>query len=189
MARRVTGGWIGGAAVLGLGLGLLVPAGGTAAVISLGPAVARPEAGLTVAVEHGPPESVEGPAAGGGPMFLGVERAAGFLGVDVRALKGNRNGFGAGEFVPYLSVSYRVEPLGGGPGATGVLHPMVGPRGLRYGNNLPPLPPGRYRLTLTVEPPIRTGFGRHTDIETGVGRWWAPLGLEWSLDLAPRGRQ
>lgn len=181
--------WIGGVAALGLGLGLLGPAGGATRTISLGPPVARPGAGLAVSVEHGPPEGIEGADAGGRPIFLAAGRAGLFLGADVRALKGNRNGFGPGAFIPYLSISYRVAPHGGGPAEEGLLHPMAGPQGLRYGNNLPALAPGRYRLTLSIEPPVRTGFGRHTDIETGVARWWAPLALEWTLDLTASGKR
>lgn len=34
-------------------------------------------------------------------------------------------------------------------------------------------------LTLLLRPPELTGFGRHTDRETGVPPWWEPCGLSW----------
>ena len=71
--------------------------------------VSRPEAGLTIVAGSQPPLAVQGPDAAGRPLFAAPDGASLFLAVDVRAQKGNKNGFGAGEFVPYLSVSYRAR--------------------------------------------------------------------------------
>lgn len=143
--------------------------------------VSRPEAGLTIVAGSQPPLAVEGADATGRPLFASPDGASLFLTVDVRAQKGNKNGFGAGEFVPYLSVSYRVRRQEGGDAGQGDLHPVVTREGLRYGNNVKLPGPGAYTITVTIEPPVKVGFGRHTDLETGVSRWWSPFQVEWTL--------
>jgi len=152
--------------------------------ISLGPAVTRPDTALTLKGEVGPAQGIEGADVSGGPVFVPAERAAFFLAVDVRAARGNKNGFGINEFVPYLTVTYTLTPKAGGPPVNGQLHPFVGREGLRYGNNVPAPAPGPYTVSVTMEPPIKTGFGRHTDMETGVARWWPPFQVDWAVDAS-----
>lgn len=150
--------------------------------------VARPEAGLAIVAGSQPPLAVQGPEAAGRPLFAPPDGASLFLAVDVRAQKGNKNGFGAGEFVPYLSVSYRARRQDGGDAGQGQLHPLVTRDGMRYGNNVRLPGPGAYTITLTIDPPVKVGFGRHTDLETGVSRWWKPVQVEWTLKHpAPKG--
>lgn len=143
--------------------------------------VPRPEAGLTVVIGSQPPLVVEGTDSAGRPLFRSPDGASMFLAIDVRAQKGNKNGFGAGEFVPYLSISYRARRHDGGDEAQGQLHPLVTRAGMRYGNNLRLPGPGAYTITLTIDPPVKVGFGRHTDLETGVSRWWSTVQVEWTL--------
>jgi hypothetical protein len=69
----------------------------------------------------------------------------------------------------------------GGEAGQGDLHPLIAREGLRYGNNLKLPGPGAYTITITIEPPVKVGFGRHTDLETGVSRWWSPFQVEWTL--------
>ena len=150
--------------------------------------LARPEAGIAITPVSQPPLAVEGTDAAGRPLFASPAGASLFLAVDVRALKGNRNGFGAGEFVPYLSIAYRARRQDGGEAAQGRLHPLVTRDGMRYGNNLRLPGPGAYTVTLAIDPPVRVGFGRHTDLETGVARWWSTMQVEWTLKhSAPSG--
>ncbi len=47
------------------------------------------------------------------------------LEADIHATKGNPNGFGAGEWIPYLMVTYRLENLDTGESKTGKFMPMV----------------------------------------------------------------
>jgi uncharacterized protein involved in high-affinity Fe2+ transport len=150
--------------------------------IGLGPPVTRPDAMLTLRGELALPQAVDGTDETGRPVFVPAARGAFFLVVDVRAARGNKNGFGLDEFVPYLTVSYALKPKAGGEPVQGQLHQFVTRRGLRYGNNVPAPAPGPYTLTLTIEPPIKVGFGRHTDTETGVARWWQPFQVEWIAD-------
>ncbi len=161
------------------------PRSAIAQEFGLGPAVTRPDAMLTLRGEITPPQAVNGTDETGRPVFAPAARGAFFLAVDVRAARGNKNGFGLNEFVPYLTVSYALKPKAGGEPVQGQLHQLVTRRGLRYGNNVPAPAPGPYTLTLTIEPPIKAGFGRHTDTETGAGRWWQPFQVEWIVD-APR---
>lgn len=153
-----------------------------AQMVSLGPPVARAEAALTVKAEIGPAQAVERADTAGRPAFGPAARAAFFVAVDVRAARGNKNGFGTNEFIPYLTIAYVLTPRAGGAAVQGELHQLVTPQGLRYGNNVKAPDTGPYTLTLTIEPPIKVGFGRHTDIETGVARWWRPFQMEWVVD-------
>ena len=170
-----------------LGLGLLGVSTAIPKQAGLEP-VSRREAGLTIAPSAQPPLAVEGTDAAGRPLFESPAGASLFLAVDVRALKGSKNGFGAGEFVPYLSIAYRARRQDGGEAAQGRLHPLVTRDGMRYGNNLRLPGPGAYTITLTIDPPVKVGFGRHTDLETGVARWWSTMQVEWTLKhSAPSG--
>lgn len=152
--------------------------------ISLGPPVTSADAMLMVKGEIGPPQVVEGTDDAGRRVFAPAERGTLFLAVDVRGARGNKNGFGLNEFVPYLTVTYVLRPKAGGEPVQGQLQPFVGRRGLRYGNNVPAPGPGPYALTVAIEPPIKVGFGRHTDVETGVSRWWRPFQVEWTVDAS-----
>lgn len=157
---------------------LAVTAGAAAKARVLG-STSPADAGLTVAAALDAPVAIGGVDPGGRPLFAAPGAGSMLLAVDVRALKGNRNGFGAGDFVPYLSMAYRLRREGGEEAGQGRLHPLVTPDGLRYGNNVPFPGPGSYVITLAVEAPIAVGFGRHTDLETGVSRWWSPFEVEW----------
>lgn len=103
------------------------------------------------------------------------------LEADVHALKGNPNGFGAGEWVPYLSVHYVLTKPGSDFKSEGPLVPMVADDGPHYGRNVKMAGPGKYHVSMTFEPPVVNGFYRHTDKETGVGQWWQPFTQEWDF--------
>jgi len=149
--------------------------------VSLGAPINRQDAGLTISAGYEAPLTIEGVDSNGRPLFFSPDKAGLFLAVDARGARGNKNGFGAGEVIPYLSVSYALKRQGGGEVQQGQLHPLVTRQGLRYGNNIKLAGSGTYTLTLTVEPPIKVGFGRHTDMETGVARWWKPFRVEWTF--------
>lgn len=156
--------------------------------IPLGSALTRSDIAVTIAAGYDTPQRLDGTGGNGQPLFLAPEKADIFLAVDVRGGKGNRNGFGPGKFIPYLFVSYTLKGQGSGEVGQGRLHPLVDARGMRYGNNVSIPAPGTYSLTLTIEPPVKVGFGRHTDLETGVARWWKPVQVEWTLDHRGRRR-
>ncbi|SFA42375.1 hypothetical protein SAMN04487972_102297 [Paracoccus halophilus] len=107
------------------------------------------------------------------------------LEADIHALQGNPNGFGVGEWVPSLTVSYRLENLDTGRVLTGNLMPMVAVDGPHYGSNIKMPGAGNYRLVYNVDPPSRQGFGRHTDEASGVGKWFQPFEAEFAFEYVP----
>ncbi|PIE68723.1 MAG: iron transporter [Deltaproteobacteria bacterium] len=106
------------------------------------------------------------------------------LEADIHAVKGNPNGFGAGEWVPYLTVAYTLENKDTGKQIGGNLMPMVAADGPHYGANIKMPGVGNYKLTYFIEPPSKQGFGRHSDKATGVGKWWAPFTVEYDFQYS-----
>lgn len=111
------------------------------------------------------------------------------LEADIHAIKGNENGFGAGEWIPYLTISYTLIKMDTGDSVSGELIPMIANDGPHYGTNLKMSGIGDYKLILHIEPPAKNGFGRHADRETGVGRWWEPFNLEWRFRFFGQGKK
>ncbi|ADN02752.1 iron transporter [Spirochaeta thermophila] len=107
------------------------------------------------------------------------------LEADVRAVEGNPNGFAIGEWIPYLKISFELINLDTGERQTGVFMPMVAADGPHYGNNIRMMGPGTYRLVYRIENPSSQGFLRHTDADTGVGRWFEPFTLSWEFTYVP----
>jgi periplasmic iron binding protein len=114
------------------------------------------------------------------------------LEADIKATKGNANGFPEGEWVPYLVVHYELTKLDGGQVIKGELMPMVANDGPHYGDNVKLMGPGKYKLTLTVSPPSEKAhapFGRHVDKETGVGPWFKTFSAEYEFVFAGTGKK
>ena len=104
---------------------------------------------------------------------------------DVSAAADNKLGFGAGDFIPGLTVDYAIKDKSGATVQEGTLMPMNASDGPHYGLNLPKLDAGTYDVTFSIKPP--TGWLLHTDKTTGVeGRFWTePLVAEfpdWQWD-------
>ncbi|MBI4397399.1 MAG: iron transporter [Elusimicrobia bacterium] len=118
-------------------------------------------------------------------MDLPSSQADVHLEADIHATTGNRNGFGAGEWIPYLTVGYKLENLDTGQAKEGNFMPMVAKDGPHYGANVKMMGPGNYKVAYTIEPPIKQGFGRHTDTATGVGKWFQPITVEWEFKWIP----
>ncbi|MDF1665190.1 MAG: iron transporter [Planctomycetota bacterium] len=104
------------------------------------------------------------------------------LEADVAATRGNPNGFGLGEWVPYLRIRYEIKDSTGKLVKKGPFQPMVAADGPHYGTTLQMPGPGRYKLTYFVEPPSVSGFGRHCDKVTGVADWWSAFQVEYDWD-------
>lgn len=107
------------------------------------------------------------------------------LEADIHALKGNPNGFGAGEWIPYLTVKYNLVNTDTGKVKTGTFMPMVAKDGPHYGSNIKMMGAGNYKLTYTIENPAKQGFGRHTDAFSGVGKWFQPFTVEYKFKYVP----
>lgn len=107
------------------------------------------------------------------------------LEADIHAIPGNRNGFGAGEWIPYLTVGYKLENLDTGAKKEGKFMPMVAKDGPHYGSNIKMMGAGNYKVAFTVESPAKQGFGRHTDAASGVGKWFQPFTVEYKFKYVP----
>lgn len=129
-------------------------------------------------------EPKDGPHA-----MLAREKSDVHLEADIHALKDNKNGFGAGEWIPYLTITYMLENLDNGKKQEGMFMPMVATDGPHYGANIKMLGIGNYKLKLRIEPPVKQGFGRHTDKETGVGAWWQAFDVEWKFKYLGTGKK
>ena len=114
---------------------------------------------------------------------------------DISALENNRHGFQEGSFVPYLSISYRLQRVGSDKTIQGDFHAMVASDGPHYGDNVKLAGPGKYRVKFTVYAPsapenaMGKHFGRHTDRATGVRPWFKPVTLEWEFTYAGIGKK
>ena len=111
------------------------------------------------------------------------------LEADISALEGNNLGYGAGDFVPNLTVKYRIQKQGSAKVQEGTFMPMNASDGPHYGNNVKLDGAGKYKITFVVESPEKAGsYLLHVDKETGVdGRFWAkPIEVSWDFDFVPR---
>ncbi len=114
------------------------------------------------------------------------------LEADIKAAKGNRNGYAEGDWIGYLDVSYELTKLGDGHTLKGALMPMVANDGPHYGDNVKLLGAGKYKLKLTIAPPSESShahFGRHVDKETGVEPWFKTFSVEYEFTFAGTGKK
>ena len=141
-------------------------------------------------IEIGKPVTINGMEVGAvylqpvvmAPMLVGMDAPADVhLEADIHAAKGNPNGFGPGDWIPYLGITYRLQKLGTSWESFGAFMPMVADDGPHYGANVKLDGPGKYRLTYRILPPPYQGFFRHTDKETGVAEWWNPFSVGWDF--------
>lgn len=126
----------------------------------------------------------------------GIMRAASqsdvHLEADIKAAKGNKNGFAQGDWIPYLAVGYEVTKLDSAATLKGEFMPMVANDGPHYGDNVKLMGPGKYRLRLTIAPPsdnAHAHFGRHADKETGVAPWFETFAVEYEFTYAGIGKK
>ncbi|MBR6156842.1 MAG: iron transporter, partial [Lachnospiraceae bacterium] len=90
------------------------------------------------------------------------------LEADISALDNNL-GYGVGDWVPYLTVDYKIVDNGSKSEVTsGTFMPMAASDGPHYGNNIK-LDPGTYDITFTIHSPGENGYLIHSDAETGPG--------------------
>jgi uncharacterized protein involved in high-affinity Fe2+ transport len=108
---------------------------------------------------------------------------------DIAALEGNELGYGAGDFVPNLTVRYEIVKTNpAGETIEGTFMPMNASDGPHYGANLKLAGAGTYHIKFIIQNPESQGYLIHVDQETGVpGRFWnQPLVAEWDFDWIPR---
>lgn len=123
------------------------------------------------------------------PMLPGMDAPADVhLEADIHADKDNKQGFQPGAWIPYLTVSYHLTKKGSDWQSYGPFMAMVASDGPHYGRNVKLDGPGKYTLTIFIEPPPYAGFFRHTDPETGVAPWWKPFHQQWQFVWAGNGK-
>ena len=109
------------------------------------------------------------------------------LEADVKAIKGNKTGFGIEEFVPYITVKYEAKDSSGATVSEGAMMPMNASDGPHYGINIEMPKAGDYKLKFVLESPEKQGYVLHSDKVTGVeGLFWKkPIELEWDFKYIP----
>jgi uncharacterized protein involved in high-affinity Fe2+ transport len=101
---------------------------------------------------------------------------------DISALENNDLGYGAGDFVPNLTVRYELSQASGWK-AEGTFMPMSASDGPHYGANIKLNGVGEYNVRFLIQNPEAQGYVLHVDKTTGVpGRFWnQPLVAEWNM--------
>lgn len=150
----------------------------------IGDEIDAPEAGLKVAAVYLKPVVME-PAQKAG---LKADQSDIHLEADISALENNPLGFGAGEFVPYLTVKYKLVHKDSNQTQEGSFMPMNAGDGSHYGANIKMMGAGTYKLTFLIDSPEKQDFLIHTDKESGVhGTFWKkPVELTWEFPYVPR---
>ncbi|MCR4645599.1 MAG: iron transporter [Oscillospiraceae bacterium] len=105
------------------------------------------------------------------PMSGGNENTEDFnihLEADVSALENNL-GFGVGDWVPYMTVDYKIVASSGDTAAEGSFMVMSASDGPHYGANVKLPDADTYSIEFTFHSPEENGYLLHTDAETGPG--------------------
>ena len=103
------------------------------------------------------------------------------LEADIHALAGNKFGFGEGDWVPYLTVSYKVTDKDDKVAAEGIFMEMSASDGPHYGANIALPDAGTYTIEITIGSPADNNYLLHTDAETGPGASSFDDGVKWPL--------
>ena len=122
-------------------------------------------------------------------MGLKAADASAHLEADITGHADNDLGYGVGDFVPGLTVDYKIALKdGSGTPVTGTFMQMNASDGPHYGANIKLDQAGEYTVTLTIHSPEENGWVLHVDPETGVkGRFWTqPIELQWDWDYTPQ---
>lgn len=104
------------------------------------------------------------------PMTGGYQDISGYnlhLEADIAALENNL-GFGTGDWIPYLTVTYKIVGSDGKTAAEGSFMPMSASDGPHYGANVKLPNADTYSLTISVSPQEDV-YLIHTDAATGPG--------------------
>lgn len=114
-------------------------------------------------------------------MGLSAKESDIHLEADIHAIEGNANGFGEGEWVPYLTIAYKLTNVDTGKTQEGNFMPMVASDGPHYGANIKMMGVGNYKVTYHIDPPPKAGMHRHTDSDTGVAKFWKPFDVSYEF--------
>src|ERR1043166_8914651 len=120
---------------------------------------------MKIAAVYLPPVTVDSPGHDHADLeqFAEPGREKVHLEADIHAAKGNENGFAAGEWLPYLTVRYKLTHTDSGKTVEGIFAPMVARDGPHYGATIRMLSTGKYRLVYRFEPPLASALGPPND--------------------------
>lgn len=140
--------------------------------------------GLNIAAVYLKPVTMEPEAKAG----LKHDQSDIHLEADISALENNPLGFGVGEFVPYLTVKYKLENKDNGKTQEGSFMPMNAGDGSHYGANIKMLGAGNYKVTYIIDSPEKQDFLIHVDKDTGVpGSFWKKsIEAQYEFSYIPR---
>jgi hypothetical protein len=144
-------------------------------------------AGMSVAAVYLQPIEMDPPG-----MMRDAKDSDIHLEADIKAAKGNKNGYSDGSWIGYLKVTYELTKVGENQTLKGELMPMVANDGPHYGDNVKMPGPGKYKLKFTIAPPSGGAdghFGRHVDKETGVAPWFQSFSVEYDFTFAGTGKK
>ncbi|MDR1262846.1 MAG: iron transporter [Oscillospiraceae bacterium] len=123
---------------------------------------------LHVAAVYFQPVEMEPMAEAG----LSVEEADLHIEADISANE-NELGYGVGDWVPYLTIDYKIVGSDGKVAAEGTFMSMAASDGPHYGANIALPNADTYTVIFTIHSPEENGYLLHVDAETGVeGRFW-----------------
>ena len=102
------------------------------------------------------------------------------LEADIHALANNPSGFAAGEWIPYLQISFALFEKGKSEALlAGSFMPMIAKDGPHYGTTIRMPGKGSYRLEYEISAPH---LARHSDSKTGVAEYWKPFKASFDFD-------
>ncbi len=148
---------------------------------------AQEKEGMRIAAVYLQPIEMDPPG-----MMRDAKESDVHLEADIKAAKGNQNGFAEGDWMPYLRVGFELVKLDDKQNLKGEFMPMVANDGPHYGDNVKLFGPGKYKLILTIQPPSENPhahFGRHVDKETGVGPWFKTFTVDYEFVYAGTGKK
>lgn len=122
------------------------------------------------------------------PMSGGYEDISGYdlhLEADITAME-NDLGFGTGDWIPYLTVTYEIVGSDGETAAEGSFMPMSANDGPHYGANVSLPNADTYSVTITVSPQEDV-YLIHLDSETGPGGTWDEIFADGALSYTYEG--
>ncbi len=99
----------------------------------------------------------------------------------------NPYGYGVGDWVPYLTVDYKLTNSKGDVAAEGTMMPMSASDGPHYGANIKLSEADTYTVEFQIHSPAEKNYLLHTDAETGPGGSWDDYFKDGNLKVVHEG--
>ncbi len=99
----------------------------------------------------------------------------------------NPYGYGVGDWVPYLTVDYKLTNSKGDVAAEGTMMPMSASDGPHYGANIKLPDADTYTVEFQIHSPAEKNYLLHTDAETGPGGTWDDYFKDGNLKIVHEG--